>query len=144
MTEEHFGRDTAAKVHRILVAEDDATIGHLLTHVLGLEKFEVILVTDGGDALEHVRSRRPDAIILDAMMPGMDGYEVLQALREDPTTNDIPVLMLSSRSLDRDVVSGFNFGADDYMVKPFNPADLVIRLKRLLNPARQWDRDVKR
>jgi DNA-binding response OmpR family regulator len=78
------------------------------------------------------------------MMPGMDGYEVLQALREDPTTNDIPVLMLSSRSLDRDVVSGFNFGADDYMVKPFNPADLVIRLKRLLNPARQWDRDVKR
>jgi DNA-binding response OmpR family regulator len=115
-----------------LLAEDDAIITRIVTHVLSQQGYQVIAVADGEEALDHVRSRRPDAIILDAMMPGLDGFEVLHVLRAGETTKDIPVMMLTARSLEQDVVTGFAFGADDYLTKPFRPAELVARLKRLI------------
>ncbi len=126
---------------RILVVEDDAILRRLVSHVLEQSGFHALLACDGEDALAQVRSRRPDAVILDAMMPGMDGLEVLRLLRGSPATRDIPVMMLSARGLERDVVNGFDFGANDYLVKPFRSEELLQRLKRLLAPARTWDRE---
>jgi DNA-binding response OmpR family regulator len=126
---------------RIVLAEDDAIVRRLISHVLQKEGFEVLAASDGEEALKLISSRRPDAIILDAMMPGVDGLEVLHSLRRGEETKDIPVMILSGRSLERDVVTGFDFGANDYLVKPFKPNELVVRLKRMLNPARTWERE---
>lgn len=125
----------------ILIVEDDEVLRQLVKHVLVKNGYKAVLAADGEEALKLVKERRPDAIILDAMMPGLDGYEVLQALKRDKATNDIPVLMLSARNLERDVITGFDFGASDYLSKPFKPEELVTRLKRLLGAARQWERD---
>ena len=126
---------------RILVAEDEDVVRTIIGHVLKQNGYEAIMSRDGEEALALIKSRRPDAVILDAMMPGLDGYEVLQTLRNDPNTADIPVMMLSARNLERDVITGFGFGANDYLVKPFRPEELLTRLKRLLGAARQWERD---
>lgn len=128
---------------RILVVEDEEVVRMIISHVLTKEGYTVTIAQDGEEALTNIKSRRPDAIILDAMMPGLDGYEVLQELRKDPVTQDIPVMMLSARGLERDVISGFDFGANDYLVKPFRPEELLTRLKRLLGSARQWERDAR-
>lgn len=117
---------------RVLVADDDEVLRRLVTHVLNREGYQVVIAGNGEEVLEHVRSRRPDAIILDAMMPGIDGLEVLHMLRQGEATRDIPVIMLSARSQERDVVRGFDFGANDYLGKPFKPGELLERLKRLL------------
>ncbi len=116
----------------MLVADDDEVLRRLVTHVLNREGYQVVIAGNGEEVLEHVRSRRPDAIILDAMMPGIDGLEVLHMLRQGEATRDIPVIMLSARSQERDVVRGFDFGANDYLGKPFKPGELLERLKRLL------------
>ncbi|MBX7199212.1 MAG: response regulator [Rhodospirillaceae bacterium] len=117
---------------RVLVADDDEVLRRLVTHVLNREGYQVVIAGSGEEVLAEVRSRRPDAIILDAMMPGIDGLEVLHMLRQGETTKDIPVIMLSARSQERDVVRGFDFGANDYLGKPFKPLELLVRLKRLL------------
>lgn len=122
---------------RILLAEDDAILQRIVTHILTQQGFQVVIANDGEEALDQIRTRRPDAIILDAMMPGMDGLEVLHEIRKDSATHDIPVMMLSVRNLEKDLVTGFDMGANDYLVKPFKPEDLVARLKRLLNTAQQ-------
>lgn len=126
---------------RILVADDDEVLRRLVTHVLTREGYQVVAAGNGEEVLQHVMSRRPDAIILDAMMPGIDGLEVLHALRQGETTKDIPVIMLSARSQERDVVRGFDFGANDYLGKPFKPGELLVRLKRLIGAASTPDRD---
>lgn len=132
--------DGSAK--RILVVEDEEVVRMIIGHVLSQNGYEPVMSRDGEEALTLIKSRRPDAVILDAMMPGIDGYELLQALRQDPNTKDIPVMMLSARNLERDVITGFDFGANDYLVKPFRPEELLTRLKRLLGAARQWERDL--
>ena len=126
---------------RIVVADDDAVIRGLVTHVLGKQGYEVIPASSGEEVLTCVSARRPDAIVLDAMMPDLDGFEVLHQLRKNENTRDIPVMILSARVLESDMISGFDFGANDYLVKPFRPEELVTRLRRLVSPARQWDRD---
>lgn len=120
---------------RVLVADDDEVLRRLVTHVLTREGYQVIGAGNGEEVLDQVKSRRPDAIILDAMMPGIDGLEVLHMLRQGEATKDIPVIMLSARSQERDVVRGFDFGANDYLGKPFKPGELLVRLKRLLGAA---------
>lgn len=125
--------ETAA---RVLVADDDDVLRRLVTYMLTREGYQVIAVASGEEVLDAVKSRRPDAIVLDAMMPGIDGLEVLHMLRQGEATKDIPVIMLSARSQERDVVRGFDFGANDYVSKPFKPGELLVRLKRLLGPAR--------
>ena len=126
---------------RILVADDDEVLRRLVTHVLTREGYQVVAAGNGEEVLQHVMARRPDAIILDAMMPGIDGLEVLHALRQGETTKDIPVIMLSARSQERDVVRGFDFGANDYLGKPFKPGELLVRLKRLIGADSTPDRD---
>lgn len=114
---------------RILVAEDDGDIRSLLKLYLESEGFEVIAAGDGQAALEAAKAQEPDLAILDVMMPKMDGYQLIRALRE---RSDLPVLMLSAKSQDNDKILGLNLGADDYIAKPFNPLEVVARVRALL------------
>ena len=116
----------------ILIAEDDADIRNLLRLYLESEGYTVLEAPDGRTALDLALSRAPDAAILDVMMPGMDGYELTRALRR---TSDIPLLILSARSQDNDKILGLNLGADDYIAKPFNPMEVIARLKAHLRRA---------
>lgn len=114
---------------QILVAEDDLKQAELVRRYLAHEGHDVVVVHDGRSAVEHVRRRRPDLLVLDVMMPTMDGLDVCRVLRRE---SDLPVLMLTARSLEDDLVLGLSLGADDYMCKPFSPRELVARVGTLL------------
>lgn len=116
----------------ILLAEDDADIRAVLRLYLESEGFAVREAADGRTALETALRETPDAAILDVMMPGMDGFQLTRALRR---TSDIPLLILSAKSQDSDKILGLNLGADDYIAKPFNPMEVVARLKAQLRRA---------
>lgn len=116
----------------ILLAEDDADIRAVLRLYLESEGFAVLEAADGRTALETALREAPDAAILDVMMPGMDGFQLTRALRR---TSDIPLLILSAKSQDNDKILGLNLGADDYIAKPFNPMEVVARLKAQLRRA---------
>lgn len=116
----------------ILIAEDDADIRAVLRLYLESEGFTVLEAPDGEAALRLVLEQSPDAAILDVMMPRMNGYELTRALRR---TSDIPLLILSAKSQDNDKILGLNLGADDYIAKPFNPMEVVARLKAHLRRA---------
>ncbi len=116
----------------ILIAEDDADIRALLRLYLESEGFAVREAADGKTALDIALRESPDAALLDVMMPGMDGFQLTRALRR---TSDIPVLILSAKSQDNDKILGLNLGADDYIAKPFNPMEVVARLKAQLRRA---------
>lgn len=116
----------------IFIAEDDSLIAELIQHRLERDGHKVIVVGDGTAAVSGIQSLKPDAVILDGMLPGMDGFEVLRALKDNAETREIPVIMLTARSLEKDVTDGFSLGADDYIVKPFMPNELSARLNRLL------------
>jgi DNA-binding response OmpR family regulator len=90
------------------------------------------IAANGKQALESARALKPSAIILDVNMPYIDGFEVLSTLRNDPETADIPIVMLTSVQQESDIVRGFGLGADDYIVKPFNPMELLARIRRLV------------
>lgn len=116
----------------ILIAEDVSLMAELIQHRLERDGHKAIVVGDGTAAVGEIQALKPDAVILDGMLPGMDGFEVLRALKEDAETREIPVIMLTARSLEQDVTDGFSLGADDYIVKPFMPNELSARLSRLL------------
>jgi len=116
----------------ILVCDDDPLIRDLLEHRLTGRGYQVVLAADGREALDAVAARAPDAIVLDAMMPMVDGYEVLRRLREADATRRIPVIMLTARRGERDIVGALELGADDFISKPFIPEELLSRLARLL------------
>lgn len=120
-------QDTAGK---IMVVEDDATIGRFVELELAHAGFEVDRFTEGESALDAVESFAPDLVILDLMLPGMDGLEVARALRA--SGKNVPILMLTARSETQDVVTGFDAGADDYMRKPFEIPELLSRVRALL------------
>lgn len=117
---------------KILVCDDDPLLVDLLEYRLTSRGYQVIVAEDGGKALRRLQESRPDAILLDAMMPVIDGYEVLRKIREDASTADIPVIMLTARKQEQDIVTALELGANDYLVKPFIPEELVARLARLL------------
>jgi two-component system response regulator CpxR len=114
---------------RILLADDDVELGDLLGEFLVSEGFEVQRATDGVAALEAARQPGVDAVVLDIMMPGLSGTEVLKQLRRE---SDLPVLMLTARGDDLDRILGLELGADDYLPKPCNPRELVARLRAVL------------
>ncbi len=114
---------------KILIAEDDADIRALLRLYLESEGYEVIAADNGAAALAEARERLPDLAILDVMMPQMDGYALTRALRE---LSDLPILILSAKSQANEKILGLNLGADDYIAKPFNPLEIVARVKALL------------
>lgn len=122
----------------VLVAEDDEKQAELVRRYLRHEDHSVLVVSDGRAAIDHVRSRRPDLLILDVMMPELDGLDVLRTLRRD---YDVPVLMVTARSTAEDKLAGFDLGADDYLVKPYDPRELMARVRSLLRRARQADAD---
>lgn len=116
---------------RVLVVDDEPNIRRLIQHHLSRHGFGVELAKDGAEALERLRARRPDMILLDVMMPGMDGIEVLRRIKDDPVIAEIPVMMLTAKSADDDIRHGWGTGADWYMTKPFNPEELCFLVARM-------------
>jgi len=123
-------------IQSVLVADDDELLAKLIEYKLIQEGYAVTVVGDGAHALEHAFADKPDLIVLDGMMPGMDGMEVLRNLKENPETQNTLVVMLTARGMERDIVGGLELGADEYMVKPFMPGELTTRIKRLLGGPR--------
>lgn len=121
---------------RILIVDDDVELCELLADFLQLEGFEVHALHDGQDALQQIDSMTPDAMVLDIMLPGMQGLDVLRRLREFCAT---PVLMLTARGEDTDRIVGLEMGADDYLPKPCNPRELAARLRAILRRTRHDD-----
>ena len=120
----------------VLVAEDDDVVGALVQHRLGREGFQVVRARDGVAALESARSTPLGLIVLDIMLPGMDGFELLAALRREPGTARVPIIMLTGLNGERDVERALSLGADDYVMKPFSPVELTARVHRLLRARR--------
>ncbi|MBU2663971.1 response regulator [Actinoplanes bogorensis] len=116
----------------VLIAEDDEDIRDLIAWKLEIAGFRTLHAGDGRSAVELAAEHRPDAAVLDINMPAMDGLEVCANLRRDARTAGIPVMFLSARVGDSDVERGYSAGADDYMIKPFNPQELLRRLSGLL------------
>ena len=117
---------------RILVVDDEIYIVHILDFSLGMEGYEVLTALDGEQALERLKSDKPDLIVLDIMMPKVDGYEVCRTIKSNPETQHIPVILLSAKGRNVDQKMGFDVGADDYITKPFSPRKLVERINALL------------
>jgi two-component system, OmpR family, alkaline phosphatase synthesis response regulator PhoP len=117
---------------KILVVDDEIYIVHILDFSLGMEGYEVITALDGEQALERMKLERPDLVVLDIMMPKLDGYEVCKAIKSNPTTKQTPVILLSAKGRNVDQKLGFDVGADDYITKPFSPRKLVERINQLL------------
>ncbi|MBN2288709.1 MAG: response regulator transcription factor [Candidatus Glassbacteria bacterium] len=117
---------------KILVVEDDANIQELIHYNLSREGFKVVPAGSGEEALKEVSSTLPDLFILDLMLPGMDGLEVCRRLKGEPKTCDIPVVILTAKSGEADIVAGLELGADDYMTKPFSPRVLTARVRAVL------------
>jgi two-component system alkaline phosphatase synthesis response regulator PhoP len=117
---------------KILVVDDEIYIVHILDFSLGMEGYEVVTALDGEQALEKVKSEKPDLIVLDIMMPKLDGYEVCKSIKSNSATQNIPVILLSAKGRNVDQKMGFDVGADDYITKPFSPRKLVERINQLL------------
>lgn len=117
---------------QLLVVDDDASVGKLLQLVLQQAGFQVTVARSGEEGLKAAAAHTPDLAILDVMLPGMSGYDVCRQLRELQATKLLPILMLTAQSETRDKLAGFNAGADDYVTKPFEPQELVFRVKALL------------
>ena len=117
---------------RILVVDDEIYIVHILDFSLGMEGYEVVTALDGEEALQKVKEATPDLIVLDIMMPKMDGYETCKALKADDATKNIPVILLSAKGRNVDMQTGYDVGADDYITKPFSPRKLVDRINAML------------
>lgn len=116
---------------KVLVCDDERHIVRLIQVNLERQGYEVVTAYDGKEGLEKIRSEKPALVVLDVMMPYMDGFEVLKNLRKDPATENIPVIMLTAKAQDADVFQGYHYGADMYLTKPFNPMELVTFVKRL-------------
>jgi DNA-binding response OmpR family regulator len=116
----------------VLVVDDDPVIQKLLQVNFEMEGYDVVVAGDGEEGLAMAREERPDLILLDVMMPKMNGLEVLAALKADAGTDTIPVILLSAKAQAGDIRDGLDAGADDYVTKPFEPLDLVDRVNALL------------
>ena len=117
---------------RVAVVEDEPDIAEVVQYNLKKEGFQVEIHGRGDTALEAVRRRPPDLILLDLMLPGMDGLEITRALKRDPATAGIPLVMLTAKGEELDRIVGLELGADDYIAKPFSPRELVLRVKAVL------------
>jgi two-component system phosphate regulon response regulator PhoB len=117
---------------RILVIEDEADIGELIQYNLAREGYWVSVISDGEEGFDRVLSESPDLVILDLMLPGTDGLELCRRFKEDPVTRPIPIIMVTAKSEEADVIVGLGVGADDYVPKPFSPRELVARVRAVL------------
>jgi len=117
---------------KVTIIEDDPDIAGLVEHYLAAEGFKVTHARDGIDGLKRVKATPPDLVVLDLMLPGLDGLDICKALRAAPATSALPILMLTAKGEESDKVIGLELGADDYLTKPFSPKELVARVKSLL------------
>jgi two-component system phosphate regulon response regulator PhoB len=124
---------------KILIVDDEPDALELVKVNLGAAGFFVSTAADGEEALKKARSLSPDLILLDIMLPQVDGLEVCKILRRDETTRHIPIILLTAKAAEIDRVLGFEFGADDYVTKPFSPRELVLRVKALLRRGKSGD-----
>src|ERR1700712_912764 len=131
------GQPATGRPRVALVAEDDRDIAELVAAKLRSSGYQVIAVADGTEALAQLREQLPDVALLDVMMPGISGLDIITELRADPSTASIPVILLSARSQEFDVENGIAIGAADYVVKPFSPRELVLRVDAVLDRLRQ-------
>jgi DNA-binding response OmpR family regulator len=122
---------------RILVAEDDPDIANLLAHYLQRAGFEADLVASGRDVLPRIKKAPPDLLLLDIMLPGLDGLAVCRSVRGEPATAAIPIIMLTARGEESDRIVGLELGADDYITTPFSPNEVVARIRALLRRAQR-------
>jgi two-component system phosphate regulon response regulator PhoB len=118
--------------HSLLLVDDDPEILTLLQAKLKDEPFEISTATEGESALNTVRTQKPDLVVLDVNLPGLSGLEICRTLKADKNTRGIPIIMLSARSEEIDRVLGLEFGADDYVTKPFNTQELILRINNVL------------
>jgi len=119
-----------------MVIEDEKEIRDLVRYNLEKAGYRVAAAADGEQGLQQLFASRPDALVLDLMLPGMNGLEIVREVRNEPLTHDLPVLILTARSAEMDKLLGFEQGADDYLTKPFSPRELVARVKALLRRTR--------
>ncbi|MDQ4142496.1 MAG: response regulator [Actinomycetota bacterium] len=118
---------------RVLICDDDPVILRLIQVNLELEGFEVLLAHDGANAIEIATAEHPDLVVLDIMMPRLDGYQTCERLKAEASTKDIPVVFLSAKAQESDIEKGRKYGVADYLTKPFDPDDLVEVVQRLLS-----------
>jgi len=116
----------------IVVVEDEKNISEVIAYNLKREGYKVICSASGEDGLKLIKSEQPDAVLLDLMLPGLDGLEVCRRIKSDPVLRDIPVLMVTAKGEESDIVLGLGIGADDYIPKPFSPRELIARVKAAL------------
>ncbi len=116
---------------KVLVCDDERHIVRLIQVNLERQGYIVVTAFDGKEGLEKIRSEKPNLVVLDVMMPYMDGFEVLKTIRREPETESLPVIMLTAKAQDKDVFEGYHYGADMYLTKPFNPMELVTFVKRI-------------
>ena len=125
--------------HRVLVVDDEPDITALVAYHLAKEGYRVTTAANGSDALRSAREERPDLVVLDLMLPGLSGYDILAELRRREETREVGVILLTARKEEPDRIKGLSLGADDYLAKPFSPKELVLRvaaiLRRLAAPA---------
>jgi phosphate regulon transcriptional regulator PhoB len=121
---------------RVLIVEDEPDIRDLVVHHLKREGYQVSAASSGEEALRQVQAAPPDLVLLDLMMPAMDGLEVCRRLRQDPATASLPIVMLTAKGDEVDRVLGLEIGADDYIVKPFSPKELLARVRAVLRRSR--------
>jgi DNA-binding response OmpR family regulator len=119
----------------IVVVEDEQAIQDVIAYNLRREGYEVLLAGHGNEGLALIQSKRPALAILDLMLPGIDGLSICQQLRADPKTRSIPLMILSAKEEESDIVIGLSLGADDYLAKPFSPREMLARVKALLRRA---------
>ncbi|NOX97944.1 MAG: response regulator transcription factor [Nitrospirae bacterium] len=117
---------------KILVVDDEKDIGELIEYNLGKEGYRVITAYDGEEVLKRLRGDLPQLILLDIMLPGIDGLEVCRILKRDPRTSGIPIIMLTAKGEEADIVAGLELGADDYVTKPFKVRELLARVRTVL------------
>jgi DNA-binding response OmpR family regulator len=128
---------------KILVVDDEEDILELVRYNLAKEGYRLACVTSGEQALREAKEGSPDLILLDLMLPGLDGLDVCRRLKSDPVTSVIPIIMLTAKGEEADIVTGLELGAEDYVTKPFSPRVLLARLKACLRRKRQEDADEK-
>jgi two-component system alkaline phosphatase synthesis response regulator PhoP len=129
-------RYTAAVPATILIVDDEREIRELLRYNLERQGYKVITAQEGEEALRRIFSARPDLVLLDLLLPGLNGLEILRELRAEPSTRDLPVLLLTARGAEMDKLLGFERGADDYITKPFSPREVIARVEAVLRRVR--------
>jgi two-component system, OmpR family, alkaline phosphatase synthesis response regulator PhoP len=127
----------------LLVVEDDKDIQELIKYNLQKEQYQVLCASSGEEALKMVKTRTFDLILLDLMLPGIDGLEICKVLKSEPLTATIPIIMVTAKGEDADVVLGLELGADDYIVKPFSPRVLIARIRTVLRRESNVQADLK-